>query len=131
MKGISRRGSHRRRSRVIGCCCFILCYISDLISYLLVVSGNPHRRSLRTCSVVRTLRRGIIVYTYIEYQSVCPCVGIRSSPSLPRKRVCLPPWTQWGGGSKTRLRLWRWGTRFGRLNTLYTLWFTPKITSGR
>jgi hypothetical protein len=37
-------------------------------------------------------RRGIIVY--IEYQSSCPFVGVGSPHPLPRKRVCLIPWTQ-------------------------------------
>ncbi len=37
---------------------------------------------------------GIIVY--IEYQSVCPFVGIGSSHPLPCKRLCLHPWTQGG-----------------------------------
>jgi hypothetical protein len=41
--------------------------------------------------------RGITVY--LEYQSVCPFVGIGS----PRKRVCLPPWTQTGGGATLAL----------------------------
>ncbi len=37
-------------------------------------------------------RRWIIVY--LEYQSVCPIVGIEPPHPLPRKRVCLRPWTQ-------------------------------------
>jgi hypothetical protein len=40
--------------------------------------------------------RGIIVY--IEYQSVCPFVGI-GSPSPPPQRVCLPPLNLKGRGA--------------------------------
>ncbi len=36
------------------------------------------------------------IIVYIEYQSVCPFVGIGSHHPLPRKRLCLPPWTQRG-----------------------------------
>ncbi len=35
------------------------------------------------------IRRGIIVYLYIEYQSVCPFVGIGPPTPLPRKQVWL------------------------------------------
>ncbi len=49
-------------------------------------------------------------------------------PSLPRKRVCLPPWTQRDMRSNTRLRVRGWGgTQFRRSGrhsgTLYTLWY--------
>jgi hypothetical protein len=39
-------------------------------------------------------RKGIVVY--LEYQSVCPFVGIGSPHPLPHKLVCLPPRTQRG-----------------------------------
>ncbi len=39
--------------------------------------------------VVPPLRRRTIVH--IEYNSVCPYVGIGSPHSFPRKRVCLSP----------------------------------------
>jgi hypothetical protein len=43
-------------------------------------------------------RRGIILY--IEYQSVCPCVGIGSPHLLHRKRVCHPLGPKgWGSNS--------------------------------
>ncbi len=51
-----------------------------------------------------TGRWGIIVY--IEYQSVCPFVGIGSHHSHPRKRVYLPSWTQRG---TTLACGWGWG----------------------
>ncbi len=69
------------------------------------------------------LRRGIIVY--MEYQSVCPFVGIGSTHSLPRKRVISPLGPE--GWSYTRFRVRVLGTQFGRLGrkpgTLYTLWY--------
>ncbi len=73
---------------------------SYLYSYIdqLEVSGNPQRRSLRTCSVVRTLRREILVY--MEYQSVCPCVGIRSSPLSPPQASVSPALDPMGGGGE-------------------------------
>jgi hypothetical protein len=41
----------------------------------------------------------------LEYQSVCPFVGIGSSRTISRKLVCSPPRKQrWGGGS-IRLRV--------------------------
>ncbi len=38
---------------------------------------------------------------YIEYQSVCPFVGIESPNSIPRKRVWLPPGPKGGGGTSS------------------------------
>ncbi len=60
---------------------------------------SPKRHIKKLTKAVLASRRGIILY--IEYQSVCPLVGIGSP--IPRKRVCLPSWTQ--GGSNTRLRM--------------------------
>ncbi len=60
------------------------------------------------------MRRGIIVY--LEYQSVWNIVWIESPHSLSRKRVCLPPWTQRGGGATLSCG---WGgglTQFGCLD---------------
>ncbi len=51
--------------------------------------------------------RGIIVY--LEYQSVCPIVGIGSPHPLLRNRECLPPWIQSKGGSNTLLQVRGWG----------------------
>jgi hypothetical protein len=45
-------------------------------------------------------RRGIVVC--IEYQSVCPFVGIGSPHPLTRKRVCLPPLDPRGEGGVTQ-----------------------------
>jgi hypothetical protein len=44
---------------------------------------------------------------YIEYQSVCPFVGIGSPHTISHNRVCPFPWTQ-GGRSNTPLRVRRW-----------------------
>ncbi len=67
--------------------------------------------------------RGIIVY--IEYQSVCPFVGIGYPHPLTRKRVCLPPWTQRGEKQHSLACGVGGGTQFWRLYrkpcTLYTL----------
>ncbi len=52
-----------------------------------------------------TNNRGIIVY--IEYQSVCPLVGIGPSYPLPPQASVFPPWTQ-GGWSNHRLQVRGW-----------------------
>ncbi len=66
---------------------------------------------------VRVTRRGTIVY--IEYQSVCPFVGI-GSPPTPPPRECVPPRNQRGG--HTRMRGSQWGRLERKPGTLSTLW---------
>jgi hypothetical protein len=41
----------------------------------------------------------------LEYQSVCPFVGIGFPRTISRKLVCSPPWNQRGGGGNIRSRV--------------------------
>ncbi len=72
------------------------------------------------------------ILEYIEYQSVCPFVGIGSHHHpLTRKRVCIPPWTQRGRGATVQHSLRGEGVHGGhnslegKPGTLYTLCRTP------
>ncbi len=46
----------------------------------------------------------------IEYQSVCPLIGIGTPQPLSCKRVCPPSQEPKGGGVHTRLRVRGWGS---------------------
>jgi hypothetical protein len=65
------------------------------------------------------------IIVYLEYQSVCPIVGIGSPQPPPLKMSVFPPWLQRGGGSNNLLQVRGWGSQFGRLDrrpvTLYIL----------
>jgi hypothetical protein len=92
----------------------------------------------------------LYIYTYLDYQNVCPFVRIGTPYSLSRKQVC-PPRNQSGG--HTRLRLMGWGgSQFRRLEkkpsllcglngqpqtlvlkgtvtlTVFALWIMPEYT---
>jgi hypothetical protein len=51
------------------------------------------------------------IKVYLEYQSVCPIVGIGSTPPPPLKVSVSPPLDP-----KGEQPLWGWGTQFGRLD---------------
>ena len=69
-------------------------------------------------------RRGIIVIVYLEYQSVCPIVGIGSPHPFSESERVSPLGSK--GGEEHLFQVRGWGTQFGRLDrrpgTLYTPW---------
>jgi hypothetical protein len=65
------------------------------------------------------MRRKIIVY--IEYQSVCPFVGIEPPHLRSRKRVCLPPCTEKGGATLGGPNSDDWTESLGLCIRTYTL----------
>jgi hypothetical protein len=89
---------------------FLINYIIFFVAIILVFAAHPGLRFNKTTFLKAPIigfslgtpqtfsfLRGITVCR--EYQSVCPLVGIGSSQPLPRKRLCLPPWTRRGEGA--------------------------------
>ncbi len=56
-----------------------------------------------------------VILVYIDYQSVCPFVGI-GSPSPPPQAIASSPWTQRGGKQHSLAGEGVGGTQFGQLD---------------